>query len=127
MSQQDNLSDEEMITAWHGYAANQIGFVGDALRLLRDYQGQTLQEQQSEFGVSDKIFLRLQSMLMPRSQLFTNDAQRIAESCGLANPFAFVKAMVLARTLEHARAQPSVKEIYQAAFDAEDGLDEMPD
>lgn len=117
------MNNEEILSAWYEYAANRPGFVGSALNLLRERQEITSQQQQMEFGVSDQMFLRLQAMPLPRSRSVAGDAHRIAEACGLANPIAFVQAMILARSLEDTKAQVDGEQSYQAAFDAEDDLD----
>ena len=127
MERQDNMSDDEILAEWRGYAARQPGFVGSALGLLRDRQSITLQQQQSEFGANDQAFLRMQAMPLPRPQSFAGDAHRIAEACGLTNPLAFVQAMIFARSLEHTEFQTDAEESYQAAFDPDDDLDLLPD
>lgn len=127
MEYRDNISDDEILAEWYGYAARQPGFVGSVLGLLRDRQSITFQQQRSEFGASDQAFLQMQAMPLPRPQSFVGDAQRIAEACGLANPLAFVRAMILARSLEHTESQPGAAESYRAAFDQEDDLDRLPD
>jgi hypothetical protein len=127
VERQDNISNGEILTEWYDYAAKQPGFVGSALGLLRDRQSITPQQQQSGFGANDQAFLRLQAMPLPRPQSFVGDAHRIAEACGLANPLAFVQAMILARSLERTEPKTGAEGSYQAAFDPEDDLDRIPD
>ena len=127
MEHLDNISDDKILAEWYDYAARQPGFVGIALGLLRDRQSVTLQQQQSEFGANEQAFLRMQAMPLPRPKSFAGDAHRIAEACGLANPLAFVQAMILARSLGRTESPTDIEEFYQAAFDSEDDLDQPPD
>lgn len=123
MDKQESIDDKQILNKWYRFAANQPGFVGSALALLRGRRGITSQHQQNDFGVGDENFLRLQAMSLPRSQSFANDAHRIAQTCGLANPLAFVQSMMLWRNLEAAEAQTEKEEFYQAAFDEDSELD----
>ena len=120
MDSKDHISDEEIIASWYAYTADEPGFVGYWLGLLRERQGITDARQQSEFGADESAFLRLQSMPLPQSSSLACDAHRIAEVCNLKNPMAFAQAMILARSLEHAADNPAVQEFYQAAFDEDD-------
>src|SRR5947209_16027661 len=94
-----STGDEEIMASWYAYAADEPGFVGYWLDLLRERQGVTAVEQQNEFGADEPVFWRLQSMPLPQSQALARDAHRIAEHCKLQNPIAFVHAMILARSL----------------------------
>ena len=123
MGNDNNISDEEIIVSWHAYVADEPGFVGIWLRLLRERQGITPVEQQNEFGADDQAFFRLQAMPLPRSKLLARDAHRIAEACNLKYPMAFVQAMILARDLSHTADQAGPQEFYQAAFDEEEDLE----
>jgi hypothetical protein len=116
----DHISDEEIMASWYAYTADEPGFVGYWLGLLRERQGIRAARQQSEFGADESAFLRLQSMPLPPSSSLARDAHRIAEACNLGNPLAFAQAMILARSLERAAENSSVQEFYQAAFDEED-------
>jgi hypothetical protein len=116
----DHISDEEIMASWYNYTADEPGFVGHWLGLLRERHGITAAQQQSEFGANESAFLRLQSMPLPKTSSLARDALRIAEICDLKNPMAFAQAMILARSLEHAADNSAVQEFYQAAFDEED-------
>jgi hypothetical protein len=127
VDQQTHTSDEEIMKSWYSFAATEPGFVGRILRLLRDREGTTPEEQQNIFGINDQGFRRLEAMPMPRLKSLASDAHRIAEACNLANPFAFVQAMVLASKLEKTQQSKGGEEFYQAAFDPENDLDQIPD
>ncbi len=127
MDQQTHMSDEKIMVSWYSFAATEPGFVGKMLKLLRDREGTTSEQQQKAFGVNDQGFRRLEAMPMPRLKSFTHDAHRIAEACHLANPFAFVQAIVLASKLEKTQNRRGEEEFYQAAFDPENDLDQLPD
>jgi hypothetical protein len=120
VSNKDDAGDEDIMASWYDYTADEPGFVGYWLSLLRERQGVTADEQQNEFGAEARAFLRLQAMPLPRTHSLARDAHRIAESCNLKNPMAFVQAMILARSLERAADNSTVEEFYQAAFDEED-------
>src|SRR5437868_9339404 len=122
MAISNSTGDEEIMASWYAYAANEPGFVGYWLDLLRERQGVTAVEQQNEFGADEPAFRRLQSMPRPQSQALVRDAHRIAESCHLKNPMAFVQAMILAQGLERTTERPAIQEYYQAAFDEEEDL-----
>jgi hypothetical protein len=123
VSNSDHTGDEEILASWYAYVADEPGFVGYWLDLLRERQGVTAIEQQIEFGADEPAFRRLQSMPLPQSQALARDAHRIAESCHLKNPMAFVQAMILARSLERTTEHPAIQEYYQAAFDEEEDLE----
>ena len=120
MDSKDYISDEEIMASWYAYTSDEPGFVGYWLDLLRERQGATTAQQQSEFGAGESAFLRLQSMPLPRASSLARDALRIAEVCDLKNPMAFAQAMILARSLEQVADNSAVQEFYQAAFDEED-------
>jgi hypothetical protein len=122
VNSRDHAGNEEILASWYAYTADEPGFVGYWLGLLRERQGITTVEQQNEFGGDEAAFLRLQSMPLPQSHSLARDAHRIAESCNLKNPMAFVQAMLLARGLESAADHTAVQEFYQAAFDEEEEL-----
>jgi hypothetical protein len=117
------------MSRWYRYAARQPGFVGHALRLIREFNGQSDEEQRHEFGANEQSFLHLQGMPLPRAHSFVSDANRIAEECGLADSLAFVRTMILAQNLERpcSSEQPTAQEFYQAAFDDEGDLDQFPE
>ena len=117
------------VTAWYRYAAKQPGFVGHALRLLRESNGQSDEEQRRELGVDEFSFLRLQGMPLPRDHSLVPDANRIANECGLTDSLAFVRTMILAQNLGRGGSgeQPATLEFYQAAFDDEGDLDQFPE
>ena len=126
-------TDASLLNNWYQYAAQQKGFVGNWLRMLREHQKITLQQQQLDMGASKQDFVRIQGMPLPRSNQFTRDARRIAEACHLANPSAFVQAMLLARSLERASTPETdklhliINNSYQAAYDADEDLDNSSD
>ena len=124
---QHDLMNKKAVLGWYRYAAQRPGFIGHALRLVRERTGQSDEDQQREFGADDQTFLRLQGMPSPRPQSLVSDANRIAEECGLKDALAFVRAMILAQKLEQSGGQPATKESYLAAFDEEDDLDEFPE
>lgn len=142
MDKANHTSHEHVMQSWYSYAAQQPGSIGSWLRLLQERLGQSAAQQQGEFGATDDQFLRLGGMRLPRHDHFTDDAQRIALACELSNPFAFTKAMLLARGIENANADANTKasttntlrrvaepreQYYMAAFDAQDDLDQLPD
>lgn len=132
---------------WYRYAAEQEGSVESALGLLRTRFSQTLEEQQQELGATDEQFTRLRGMRLPRAERFSSDAQQIALVCGLANPLAFVRVMLLGRGLLPVTANPApvppasarprdpqavarplsaAQDYYMAAFDEEADLNRVP-
>jgi hypothetical protein len=123
----NDLPDDAIVDAWYRYVSEQPGFVGPLLRILRDRQGLTVQQQQDEFGIDSHSFLRLQGMPLPRAGSFAADALVIAEACGLPNPLALVRALTLARNLERSIQQTAAMPVYQAAFDAINDLDRLPE
>ncbi len=129
MDQQIYISDDEIMESWYSFVATEPGFVGGILKLLRDREGTTSEQQQKVFGVNDQGFRRLEAMPMPRPRSLASDARRIAEVCNLANPLAFVQAIILASKLEKTqdRKSESAEAFYQAAFDPENDLDHIPD
>ena len=129
MDQQTYVSDDEIMESWYSFVATEPGFVGGILKQLRDRDGTTSEQQQKVFGVNDQGFHRLVAMPMPRSRSLASDAHRIAEVCNLANPLAFVQAIVLASKLEKIQNKKSenAEGFYQAAFDPENDLDHVPD
>jgi len=120
-------NDQEILSSWYRFAAQQQGFVDSFLQLLRDQFGKSLAEQQREFGAGESEFLRLRGMRLPRPNAFTSDAQRMATACQLSNPIAFVRALVLARNLSNMNPNSGTGTGYQAAFDATDDLDTPPE
>lgn len=123
MDSRDHTSDDEILTSWYAYVADEPGFVGYWLGLLRERQGNTAAQQQNEFGADEQAFLRLQSMPLPQTNSLARDAHRIAEGFNLKNPMAFVQAMILARSLERSVDNGAVEGFYQAAFDEEEDLE----
>ena len=124
--QQDDLLNNKIIDGWYKYTALRPGFVGYALKIIREHTNKTLEEQKRELGVDEKLFLRLQGMPLPRSNSLSNDAYRIAMDCKLTNPFVFVKVMILANKIEKSNQSFTTNEFYQAAFDEEEDLDNYP-
>lgn len=122
-------SDQEIIRSWERFVAQQPGFVGGALQLLRDNRNLTEAEQQNEFGIGSQGWSRLLAMPLPRADQYARDAHRIAQACGVQNEMAFVTALLMARGLEAGQqaAAGSQFEVYQAAFDARDDLDTLPE
>lgn len=120
-------NDTEIMADWYSFAAEQPGFVGFALRLLREKKGFSLEDQRKELGADEVTFMRLQAMPLPRETSVVRDSHRIAEVVGLANMFAFVNAMTLFRQIESATGQAatSVEGVYEAAFDEQSDLDEV--
>jgi hypothetical protein len=121
------MSDEEILSSWYDFTSTEPGFVGYLLKLLRDREGTTTEEQQNSFGADSEKFRRLQAMPMPRTTSLSSDALRIAEACKLGNSFAFIQAMILASKLENEFVSTEEGEFYQAAFDPEVDLDEIPE
>src|SRR5438094_8791623 len=93
----DAVTDKRLIANWYRFAADRPDSLDALLSLLRQRKGQTLEQQQDEFGVTDEQYMRLRALRPPRPDLFLADAQRIAEACALTHPLAFVQALVLAR------------------------------
>lgn len=122
-----DFMNKKAVLGWYRYAATRPGFIGHALRLVRERTGQSDEDQRREFGAEEQIFLRLQGMPSPRPQSLVSDANRIAEECGLRDALAFVRAMILAQKLEQSGGGTASKESYLAAFDEEDDLDVFPE
>lgn len=132
-------ANEHIIHSWYAYAAEQPGSVGSWLRLVRERTSQSPADQQRDLQATDDQFLHLCGMRQPRLDRFTDDAQRIALACGIGNPFAFTRAMLMARgiqnhsagtnTSKHANTRTTERreQYYMAAFDAEDDLNTLPD
>jgi hypothetical protein len=127
MGSQASISDEQILGSWYDFVSAEPGFVGYLLKLLRDQEGITAEEQQRSFGADAERFRHLQAMPIPRRGHLSSDAHRIAEACKLSNPFAFVQALVLASKLANSLGATETEEYYQAAFDPEADLDEIPD
>jgi len=123
----DNMTVDQIMANWYRHSIEQPGSVDSLLCILRDRLGQSLEHQQAEFGANDYEFNQLRGFGLPRPQAFTKDAHRIAIACKLTNPFAFIRAMVLARKLTHNLPQSNDFQYYQAAFDELEDLDELPD
>jgi len=128
-----NFNDDAILNEWYQYAAEKEAFVGIWLRMLRERQKITHEQQQRDFGVNGQEFIRLQGMPLPRPNQFTRDARRIAEACHLTDPSAFVQAMLLARSFGRNQSQESTasqfvaRHSYQAAYDADEDLDKLSD
>lgn len=125
--QTNDLTDDAIMIKWYRYAAEQPGSVDSLLRVLRERTGQTVAEQQAEFGASDEQWPRLRGFRVPRPDAFSSDARHIAEACQLASPFAFVQQLKLAWNLTNAPPASGTTQFYQAAFDARDDLDPGPE
>lgn len=129
----------EIMDSWYRFAAEQPGSVGYLLGALRTRLNQSAEQQQQEFGVSDQQYTRLLGLRAPRPDQYAADAQRIADGCGLTNPSALVRALLLARNLQpgqgagHPTSGQTTRtisssqhkiaeegEYYMAAFDAQD-------
>lgn len=132
-------ANEHIIRSWYAYAAEQPGSVGSWLRLVRERTGQSPSDQQRGLQATDDQFLRLCGMRLPRPDRFTDDAQRIALACDIGNPFAFTRAMLMARGIQNQSASTNTntnvntrtterqEQYYMAAFDTEDDLNTLPD
>jgi hypothetical protein len=125
--EQREFINKKAVMGWYRYASQRPGFVGFALRLVRERTGQSKEEQRHEFGTDEQSFLHLQGMPLPRSESLPSDANRIAETCGLSNSMAFIKAMILAQSIERSSLQPVEGEFYMAAFDDTEDLDSYPE
>lgn len=117
-------SDQEILQAWYEYAAAQSGSVGVLLRLLRERQHKSDENQRAEYGASIEQFQRLCSMRLPRENQFTSDALRMANACRLTAPMRFVQDMVLAKNINRGDQESAAKS-YRAAFDDVDDLDDI--
>jgi len=124
-SSDELASDEEVLRSWYRFAADQSGFIGESLRLLRERQGTTAEQQRREFGASDEAFEQVRGMIMPRPDRLAADAHAIAVYCGIANPFAFVQALLLATKIRGPAASLPASERYRAALEAGDDLDDL--
>lgn len=126
MSQPTN--EREILNNWYLHAAQLPGSVSALLELLRKKKLTTEEEQRELLGADPDNFSRLKAMRAPRPQSFVDDARRIAEICQLQNHDEFVNWMLLARNLrEHMIAPEYSEQYYEAAFDAFDGLDDIPE
>jgi hypothetical protein len=119
--------DIDLTERWYQYAAQQAGFVGQALARVRRHTGQTVEEQRLELCADPASFIHLQGMPQPRAQTLIVDANQIAEECGIADSLAFVRAMILAYKIENINSTALEDTYYQAAFDERDDLDSYPD
>jgi hypothetical protein len=119
----EELGTEDVLVGWYRHAGRQPGSVGTLLRLLREREGTTIAEQQAAFGADARAFAHLQSMRQPRAHRYAADARRIAVACRVGRPLAVVQALLLARGLAAAAADPPADDCaYQATFDATDDL-----
>lgn len=126
MSQPTN--ERDILNNWYRHAAQLPGSVSALLQLLRNKERTTEEEQRERLGADPDSFSRLKAMRAPRPQSFVDDARRIADICHLQNRNEFVSWMLLARNLrEHMIAPEPSEQYYEAAFDAFDGLDDIPE
>lgn len=116
------MHNNEIMRKWYIKAIETPGSVDSYLRVVREADGESLDDQRQSFGVDDFGFLRLRGMRLPRSLSFVSDARRIAEHCALGNPDEFVDVMLTARAIVNEKKQSG--QSYQAAFDPRDGLDD---
>jgi hypothetical protein len=124
--EQDNFLASDAVMRWHKYTSLRPGFVGYLLQLVRERTNSSEEEQQLEFGIDQQTFLHLQAMPLPRPAQISKDAYRIAETLKLENPIAFVRAMILGSKMEKSVTPFASQDYYQAAFDEEDDLDQIP-
>ena len=121
------MNEQEIMMRWYQYAARQPSSVEALLQLLRERTGETVEEQRAAFGASEDEWIRLRGFRAPRGEQFSSDAQRIAAACHLGHPFAFVQQLKLARNLMTNSGAAGKGTFYQAAFDAEEDLDQPPE
>lgn len=121
-----NENSQEQMEGWYSFAAEQEGFVGFALKTIRESHNISIENQQQAFGADSEGFSRLQAMPMPRGHKYADDAYRIGEACLLLNPMVFVNTMLLVKGVSSFRTKIATQHYYQAAFDVVIGLDDEP-
>jgi len=120
-------NEQEVLNNWYHHAEQLPGSVDALLKLLRIREGVTEEEQRILLGVDHTNFSRLKAMRAPRPQFFVSDARRIAAYCKLENEKLFSSWMLLARNLGKSTRSHPAKQYYEAAFDARDDLDDVPE
>jgi len=120
-------NEQKMLNNWYHHAAQLPGSVDALLKLLRIREGVTEEEQRILLGIDHANFSRLKAMRAPRPQFFASDARRIAAYCKLENENPFLSWMLLARNLGKSIRSHPAKQYYEAAFDARDDLDDVPE
>ena len=77
------VADKQILEKWYRYAAGADGFIGGALRRHRALAFFTQEQQRAHLGIRDKtydrLWLRLQSMPLPRQERWIDDLKRIVE------------------------------------------------
>jgi hypothetical protein len=75
--------DKQILVAWYRHAAGADGFIGAALRRQRIQAFFTQEQQRAQLGILDGaydlVWLRLQSMSLPRQDRWMADLKRIVE------------------------------------------------
>lgn len=123
----DSTNEQEMLNGWYRHAAQLPGSIDELLKLLRIREGITEEEQRVLLGIDHDNFSRLKAMRAPRPQFFVSDARRIAAYCKLEDQNQFVSWMLLSRNLKETIKSQTARSYYEAAFDARDDLDDVPE
>ncbi len=75
------MTDKHVLDIWYRHAAGATGFLGGALRAHREKAFMTQEQQRAMLGILDgkydQLWLRLQSMPLPRVDQFATDLRRI--------------------------------------------------
>jgi hypothetical protein len=124
MSDSSHNRDSQIILKWYEHAKDLAGSVESYLTVIRDINGQTIDEQRNDLGISESDFARLRAMRLPREKKFSSDTLRIANACNVNNPDNFLDNMLLARDLMHKSDLDTPKRHYRAAFDETDNMNE---
>jgi hypothetical protein len=75
------MEEKQILEDWYRYAARTTGFIGGALRIHREKMFLSQEQQRTMLDIRGEqyndLWLRLQAMLLPRTDQFTEDLQRI--------------------------------------------------
>lgn len=93
----NSLTDADHMKFWYKFMADRPESVNALLAWAREHTGQSAEEQRLEMGASPQAFERLCAFFHPRLDHLIDDAQRMAETCGLTHPEAFVRVVTLAK------------------------------
>lgn len=93
------LSYEQLMTRWGYCTDGEKATIGFLLRILREHCGDRRVTQRCRFGISERDFLRLQSLPRPRSDHYAEDVHQAALACNVMDYTSFNRAMEQARGL----------------------------
>lgn len=82
---------------WYHYVSETPWSIGYALRVLREEDNITEDQQRLILGIGDNAnWLKLQGTIMPRLSSFIEDVLRIATNCKVANRQVFLEVLMFA-------------------------------